>query len=153
MARPTLIAFAGSALLLGAGCGRTEPFAREIQGPVEIPATARRDLNFTGLWLVDQPYHALYEATYYNFRPTGELLQGLSIGVDGHLQEHGETGSVARPSGEPSCTFGDTWWNLDAFTVVILGTCSDQVFREISMRFERSPGLGVDLGETEQTCK
>ena len=149
MARPPLRTVCFIAAIALCGCGRTLTFEHSTGSSTtqpQAPATARRDLNFTGLWLVDQPTHALYEATYYELKVDGTLDQGNSIGLDGHLQEHGETGSVAKTSGEPSCVFGETWWNTDAFTLVILGQCSDDRFREIALTFERSPGLGVDLG-------
>lgn len=92
---------------------------------------------FEGLWLVDQPAHALYEATLYNFKPSGTLVE-----VGSHALGNGPvpTGTVANCSGSgsqppTSCKFGDKWRARDSDTVVVTGECSDNKPRDIALDF------------------
>ena len=120
-------------------CGATEPVESGL--PVQEPATDR----FAGLWVVDQPGHALYEKTYYTFHPDGRLSTGRSEPPDCgmHLERHCVTGSVAKCErgvlefceGSPSCVFGDRWRSLGPSTLLIAGKCSDGVAREIRLDF------------------
>ena len=100
------------------------------------------DPRFVGWWIVEQPTHALYEATHYELRADGELVVGATIPDDcsGHLARHCVTGSVAncvprgtesRCESELTCVFGREWWSLDANRLVILGACSDERARQI----------------------
>jgi hypothetical protein len=117
----------------------------ELGPPIESPATPGHAERFVGTWLVDQPMHALYEATYYTFHADGRLSTGRSQPPDCgiHLERHCVTGSVAKCTkrysetcqGEPSCVFGDRWRSLAPATLIILGHCSDGVPREIRLEF------------------
>jgi hypothetical protein len=110
--------------------------------------------RFVGMWLVDQPTHATYEATFYDLQGSGDLLEVHSIDLGGHLQYLGETGRVTDPSGAVSCLFGSSWHSRDDATLVILGECSDDFAREIVLGFQADasanagyPGATVKIGD------
>ncbi len=96
--------------------------------------------NFVGLWRVDQPMHALYEATLYDFRANGELITVETLTLGGQDEDY-VTGTVARledPACEglncPTsvvCRFGNHWYSLGEQRLVIEGGCSDGLMREI----------------------
>ena len=122
-------------------------------GPVEHG----HDPRFVGLWVVAQPFHALYEQTYYRFEADGALITGASIPADctGHLDPHCVTGSVAncvpapdgsRCSADLTCVFGATWHSLDATTVVIAGDCSDERARDIQLRLAADAAIETEIG-------
>ena len=58
--------------------------------PASPRAPREQDARFVGMWLVDQPTHALYEATYYTFEASGALRTGSSTpaGCTSHLSQH-----------------------------------------------------------------
>lgn len=128
--------------LLAAACSSQSTTSSWEPGDPPLPEEREHDPRFIGWWIVEQPTHALYEATYYDFRSDGALVVGSSIPDDcsGHLARHCVTGSVAncipRETGtscqsELTCVFGDEWWSLDANRLVILGSCSDGRARQI----------------------
>lgn len=139
-----------AAALVAVGCGAKTGIEAEL-GPA--PATdggsgpVARASRFVGLWVVDQPFHALYEATVYRFEEDGRLgVVDTSCG--GHLERHGVTGSVARcvptPSegwceAEPTCLFGAAWQSSGASTLIVAGECSDGRPREIRLAFDDDP--------------
>jgi len=133
-----------TAAVVVAGCGTDEGLPR-FEGEVggEGHRALERHERFVGLWLVAQPTHATYEATYYDFREDGLLYAHRSIDLGGHLQKHGVTGSVAQESSGISCVFGQRWYSLDPQTLVIAGDCSDARRREITLGF---PSSEDDLG-------
>ncbi len=119
-----------------------------VPGPTEwTPADdVEHDARFTGLWAVEQPFHALYEVTHYDFQADGTLVTLASWPGDcsGHLSQHCVTGSVAncvpdqntwRCESGLTCLFGDRWHSLDHQTLVIEGECSDGVVRDIVLGF------------------
>jgi hypothetical protein len=93
--------------------------------------------NFVGLWRVDQPTHALYEATLYDFRPEGELIMVETLTLGGQDADY-VTGTVARA--DVVCRFGSQWHSLSESRLVIQGDCSDDVAREIELNFTRVLG-------------
>jgi hypothetical protein len=103
--------------------------------------------RFVGTWMVDQPTHATYEATFYTFESDGTLLQGTSHDWGGHLERHGETGSVARAETfDPACTFGEKWHSENESTLVIAGDCSDGTPRDIVLGFDDDPSNNAEWG-------
>ncbi|MBA3463805.1 MAG: hypothetical protein H0T46_27865 [Deltaproteobacteria bacterium] len=104
--------------------------------------------RFHGWWVVAQPFHALYEETYYDFAPDGTLTVGPSDPADcsGHLSEHCVTGSVAKMQTSLSCVFGASWYSLDASHVAIAGDCSDQVPRDIVIELAADPSSNTSFG-------
>lgn len=101
---------------------------------------ASHDPRFVGLWLVDQPCHALYEATYYELDATGALSVARSLG----LEPGAQTGVVAPcPQTKPSmpceselrCVFGERWHSVGPTQLYIEGVCSDGTTRAIHLGF------------------
>lgn len=101
-----------------------------------------RNPRLVGLWLVEQPSHALYERTFYRLDADGTVAIGPSEPSDcsGHLERHCVTGSVARcvPTapeeqcqGEPTCVFGLRWRSAGPRLLSVDGVCSDGVRRPI----------------------
>ena len=122
--------------------------------PLGAPDEPREhDPRFHGWWAVEQPYHALYEVTHYEFRADGRLVTGTSIPADcsGHLSRHCVTGSVANCVGngctsELTCVFGATWHSLDAHHLVIEGRCSDGRARDIVIELAVDASSNTELG-------
>ena len=120
-----------------------------------------------GWWLVDQPSHALYEATYYEFQPGGILVQGdtyvldtpapdMEVGTVGKCAElHTETYEDCSSNGnacetreysycvrhDPICTFGDRWGSMGERTLLIEGDCSDGIPHVIELEFDAEADL------------
>ena len=88
--------------------------------------------RFVGLWLVDQPYHALYEANLYRFNSDGsiELLNQRPYGY------HTET--ICSKSLDKSCTFGDQWYSQGPDTLYVRMNCSDSLIRDATLVFPDS---------------
>ena len=104
-------------------------------GADEIFHTQNHNQRFVGLWMIDQPTHATYEATFYDLRPDGAVSVVHSIDLGGHLAVLGEVGAVMNPSGQVVCTFGDRWHSKDDAILVLNGDCSDRSAREIALFF------------------
>jgi hypothetical protein len=129
------------------------------QGTSNDPSNVEHDPQFQGWWIVDQPFHALYESTLYEFQPDGTLVTGASNPNDcsGHLAAHCVTGSVANcvPTngvdhceGAVSCVFGTEWHSLDSTHVSIAGTCSDGQARDIEIEMTADPQVLSVGGQT-----
>lgn len=134
-----------------AACTTNAPTAWEPPDPP--PPQREHDPRFHGWWAVEQPFHALYEVTFYDFRPDGELVLGPSEPSDcsGHLARHCVTGSVARCVGagcesELTCVFGQQWWSEGASRLVIVGECSDQRAREIVIAVDEDASSNTSFG-------
>ncbi len=119
--------------------------------------TVQNDARFVGLWAVEQPFHAAYEVTYYDFQADGTLVVGSSWPSDcsGHLENHCVTGSVANCVPEPdtmwceterTCVFGESWRSEDDQTLVIEGQCSDGVARDIVLEFNSDSSQNASFG-------
>jgi hypothetical protein len=144
-----------AAALFVAGCSNAAGGGDPPGG--DAPEARAHDPRFVGLWAVEQPAHALYEVTYYDFGADGSLRAVLSDPADctGHLEEHCVTGSVANcvaADGSRSCeatvtcVFGDTWFSRSPSTLVILGSCSDAVAREIVLELAADPAQDSEWG-------
>lgn len=123
-----------SSTLARCGLAPTDELQRQDVDP-EPPPNAQTS-RFEGLWLVDQPYHALYEATFYELDSDGRLTQGRSFAFD--REEDLVTGSVGRDNGG-TCQFARHWRAVDESTLAVGGDCDDQLEREIVLRFESPP--------------
>ncbi len=83
--------------------------------------------RFAGEWMVEQPFHAGYEASWYLFHESGQLE---------HLRDCvGRAGFVSNASDSIRCQFGDRWSAEDGDTLVIDGACSDALGREMVLGF------------------
>lgn len=169
--------YAVIAVLLVVGCGADESAApwevdddadiqnrSEPDAPVDEPDEERRpepmdelpdDGNeaWAGLWRVDQPSHATYEGTVYDFQADGTLIEVETLLLGSHPNaEPDEVGFVSRCNREeprpgdpestdcvdwnPTCTFGDAWSAPDQDTLLIQGDCNDGQPRIIELRFD-----------------
>jgi hypothetical protein len=143
----------GPALVLLAACGaevvgepRPQP---ESPGPVlrgewRPPAAPEPvvQARFVGPWLVDQPWHALYEASVYEFRADGTLVHVKTWTYGGGPADY-RTGTVSDPQWRVRCTFDGAWRSLDAATLVIAGACTDGVARDIVLAFNDDPSANA----------
>lgn len=98
-----------------------------------------------GRWVIDQPAHALYEATEYFFEDDGSIRHGISV-VLGSSAEYrtgvvapdieGCTSQCVESDGDYcclpyTCDFGDNWMQLSD-NVLIDVDCTDGVSRAFS---------------------
>jgi hypothetical protein len=143
-------------ILMSAACTNVAGGPGDPVDPVD-PTERGHDSRFAGLWAVEQPLHALYEVTYYDFGTDGTLHAVVSdpAGCTGHLSEHCVTGSVANCVPAPgssscestiSCVFGDEWFSRSSSTLVIVGTCSDLTSREIVIEMNADPSANTEWG-------
>jgi hypothetical protein len=127
-----------------------------VKGPPPPVEAREHDPRFVGLWIVEQPYHALYESTFYRFDADGTLHTGSSDPSDcvGHLARHCVTGSVAncRPkrdeghcTGTLTCVFGREWFSKNGM-LGIVGNCSDLNPRTIWIHFGKDASLNTVPG-------
>lgn len=98
---------------------------------------------FQGVWAVEQPFHALYEATVYELTPDGRLIEHETVTLG--TQEKGfVTGTVASNADGTRCTFGGGWHSEGSLRLVIDGVCADDVPRDIALDFpDTDPALGL----------
>jgi hypothetical protein len=89
--------------------------------------------RFSGQWLVDQPYHAGYEATFY------QMHEGGSLTMENSVWNTEPTGTVYNPDSNLSCRFGDRWHSPNSATLAIAGECDDAIAREIVLGFSADP--------------
>jgi hypothetical protein len=138
------------------GWSFTEPTSNMVDATVEDMAERAPDIGpdvvpnpseqaFVGFWRVDQPNHAGYEATIYDFAEDGVLSEIESQGFgSGQIP----TGRVARCDGfrtregytncetwGPECVFSNEWTATDAQTLLITSICDDGEDRKVSIHF------------------
>lgn len=134
------------------GCGRSDLDAPKAlsSNPGEMPAPGpQHHQRFVGLWLVDQPYHAGYEATYYSLAADGtvSVADSYTIGGIGPPSPY-STGVVAPSWGDPlRCEFGAAWHSISESRLMIETTCTDGVARTAELSFlSEAARNGMDLG-------
>jgi hypothetical protein len=89
-----------------------------------------RSPSVIGYWYIDQPMHALYEATVYRFRSDGQVTAGAAF------PEDYRTGTVGTKDLSVSCEF-DGAWSSDGGQWLEIGlSCSDGHAREALLYFE-----------------
>jgi hypothetical protein len=98
--------------------------------------------RFVGEWMIDQPFHALYEASWYRFHDSGELEHLRDCSFGGPVP----TGFVSD-GGSLTCEFGARWSASELTTLVIAGACSDGRERDIVLGFP-SDTTGNATGQT-----
>jgi hypothetical protein len=126
-------------LVLLAGCPERD--ASWIEDP-----PGELEPRFVGEWMVDQPAHALYEASWYRFGEDGllELTDSCTAGGPADYQ----TGIVQNDALTVSCLFGAAWASAGDSTLVIDGECNDGRGREIVLGF-RGDASGNAAGLTQ----
>jgi hypothetical protein len=138
----------------GVADGAGPPDAREVSGEVDafdasaspdtadaVPEVDAAELGFFGGgWIIDQPFHALYEASFYRLAPDGrvELVASTPSGCTGHLERFCETGHVSPPNESVLCRFGGgTWEEREPLELSITTTCDDGQTRTVVLDFSR----------------
>ncbi len=86
------------------------------------------------MWIVDQPFHAGYEATVYEFDSVG-IVRALDACDLSGLGDDYVTGTVESESGI-RCEFGGSWQSNGPDQLVVSGDCDDDRERAIALRFD-----------------
>ncbi|MBU1244230.1 hypothetical protein KJ612_13600 [Myxococcota bacterium] len=103
---------------------------------------ARPDLqppSVAGYWYIDQPMHALYEATVYHFDADGP------VSATAAFPEDYRTGTVGTQDSSITCEFAGSWASDGEQWMEIGLTCSDGQAREAVLMFEQ--GLSGCTGD------
>ena len=135
----TVMRLASLSLVVVVACSGGDG-AAAVDAPVD-----ERAPELVGLWVVEQPFHALYERTFYRLDADGAVAIGPSEPADctGHLARHCVTGSVANclprfPEetcvGTPTCVFGARWRSAGPRVMILDGVCDDGVARPIALQ-------------------
>lgn len=95
--------------------------------------------SVVGYWYIDQPMHALYEATVYRFRDDGTVEAGAAF------PEDYRTGTVGTKDQSIMCEFSGTWSSDGGQWLAIGLSCSDGHAREALLYFES--GISSCTGE------
>jgi hypothetical protein len=94
------------------------------------------------MWIVDQPFHAGYEATVYEFGLDGSVRAldacDLSTGQTDYV-----TGTVESESGT-RCEFGGAWQSAGPNRLIISGDCDDDRERAIALGFDSDSSLNSE---------
>jgi hypothetical protein len=109
-------------------------------GDATEPEQAER---FAGMWLVDQPFHAGYEATVYELGAGGDVraldaCDLSAVGGDDYV-----TGTVESESGV-RCRFGSDWSSDGPDTLLITGDCDDGRDRVVALGFDSDTSLNSE---------
>ncbi|MCB9592691.1 MAG: hypothetical protein H6719_08155 [Sandaracinaceae bacterium] len=116
------------AALLASGCyARHE---RSVDASIE-PRDAGPS-RYAGRWLVDQPFHAGYEGTYYDLAPDGRFVELCTVSFDGDVTP---VGFVERASDGRRCELVGPWDSLGPDVLSIEGYCDDSVRRTVVLDF------------------
>ena len=138
-----------------------EPTPDAVPAPTPEPEPPTQTTRFDGWWRVDQPNHAGYEATAYNFRNDGALLEGESQGYGSGQVPVGRVARCLESASEGQCSlfgveclFGERW-TAEGHVLTITGVCSDGRARDIVLTFQAGdasenlePHVDVIVGET-----
>ncbi|PKN47545.1 MAG: hypothetical protein CVU59_02530 [Deltaproteobacteria bacterium HGW-Deltaproteobacteria-17] len=106
---------------------------------------ARSDLrppSVAGYWYIDQPMHALYEATVYRFDTDGPVA-ALAAFPEGY-----RTGTVGTVDGSITCEFAGSWASDGGQWMELGLSCSDGHHREVLLKFEQ----GISGCTGDQGC-
>jgi hypothetical protein len=100
---------------------------------------------FTGFWVVDQPSHALYEATLYELRVDGTVNVGPTDTSSGAEPWPGfVTGTVQHPTTNVRCDLRGPWDSPALRTLQLESTCADGTPRTVVLTFpDLDPAVGV----------
>lgn len=126
----------GGAAGAGGGAGSRSTPVSELDAGVDAGpdgGSGPGDALFEGLWVIDQPSHALYEATLYELAPSGELnpLETMLLGAEpwpGYT-----TGTVANADGSVRCQFEGLWRSIAERVVELDSTCTDATPRRVQI--------------------
>jgi len=121
----------------GAGAAPPPPAATDGSSDADADAGAEAgdttDPFFVGLWVVDQPAHALYEASLYELVEGGTLSE-LDTFVSGTPPYMGfTTGSVAQPTSGVRCNFRGGWRSTGTRVLEVDAQCTDGKARSVEL--------------------
>jgi hypothetical protein len=102
-----------------------------VVGACATEPSTEAEARFAGEWMIDQPTHATYEASWYRFHADGELEHLRDCAFGGPVP----TGFVNLPDDSVRCELAAAWSAPDRETLVIDATCSDGVGREVVLGF------------------
>ncbi len=106
----------------------------------EVPAASIDAVGFSGVWMIDQPTHATYEASLYRFHSDGRL-EFLETFDHGRVEPDYVTGTVSTADRSVICRFAESWSATDARTLRFGSLCTDGVAREVVLDLKTdSPG-------------
>jgi len=132
----------GLLLLAAAACSQ----GKANGGPqLDPPETHER---FVGEWMIDQPLHATYEATWYFYHDDGTLEHLRDCSLGGPVP----TGFVADVNETVRCEFANGWSAPDGDTLIVAGACTDSRDREIVLGFPTDTSgnaSGLPAGEIQ----
>ena len=108
----------------------------------EIGLTRTEQNEMVGYWIIDQPMHALYEASLYEFRSSGELrlVENYAYG-ESSTYAVGSVWKSNNPECPPlinctpllTCEFADEWKIGVDRVLTVSGVCSDGIRRDIKI--------------------
>ncbi|MBL4635105.1 MAG: hypothetical protein JKY56_14630 [Kofleriaceae bacterium] len=129
-----------------AACG-SSPMNNSDPKP-DATSQSENDERFVGDWLLDQPYHATYEATAYRFSLDGTASVLGSCNLSGREPGY-VTGTVETEN--VHCQFGNSWSSDGPGALIIGGDCNDEQDRAIELLFQsdastNSQGAQVVIG-------
>jgi len=109
--------------------------------PTPLGYTGEGDENpyWSGLWVVEQPFHALYEATQYELQSGGALVELETRTLGGVAGDDYVTGTVADPDAGTRCAFADRWTSDNAYRLTLEARCDDGKQRSVVLRFDTAP--------------
>jgi hypothetical protein len=93
------------------------------------------DPLFVGLWVVDQPGHALYEATLYELVTGGELIVHETYLLSSPPYDGYVTGTVEPEQGNVRCALGGSWTSAGNRQLRSSSTCTDGTPRSVLLTF------------------
>jgi len=120
-------------VLIASGCA----------SPSVIPEPDGQPPSVAGDWYLDQPMHALYEATIYRFHDDGRVAA-----MDAYPENY-RTGTVGTRDLSISCEFTGPWESDGDFRLSIGVACSDGHAREVLLHFEE----GLDVCGGDHGCQ
>lgn len=114
----------------------------ELDAGTEI---AEGNALFTGLWVIDQPTHALYEATLYELTADGTITVHDTMLLGAEPWPGYVTGSVENADRSVRCVFEGRWQSLEARGVELDARCTDATTRTVQVELpaDQDPATGV----------
>jgi hypothetical protein len=99
---------------------------------------------FAGFWVVDQPSHALYEATLYELVADGTVNVGPTELLGAEPWPDFVTGTVANAAGSARCDLAGPWRSSAPRVLQLESTCTDGTPRTVTLTFPNlDPAVGI----------
>lgn len=144
----------GNPPAVGAGGASGQAGASAGAGGAQTPdvdADAGTDLGpgealLSGLWVIDQPSHALYEATLYELGDDGLIGVHDSMLLGAEPWPNYVTGSVENTDGSLRCVFEGRWQSLGPRVIELEARCTDATSRSVQVDLpeDQDPATGVN---------